>query len=80
MSRRVRAAEAAAIVGIAATTLHRWVRQGRLRRYPDGYDLAELLAAEQSRDEGALRARAGIKGNRPARRIDKIHIDDTPSP
>lgn len=61
MTRHVRACEAAAIVGIAATTLHRWVRQGRLRRYPDGYDLAELLAAEQGRSEAALMTRAGIK-------------------
>lgn len=68
MSRHVKAAEAAAIIGITACSIHRWVRQGRLNRYPDGYDLAELLAAEAARDDGALRARAGIKGNRPARR------------
>lgn len=68
MSRRVAAAEAARIVGITRSSLHRWVRTGRLTRHTDGYDLTELLDAEQSRDHDALMVRAGIrKTDRPER-------------
>lgn len=68
MKRRLTAAEAARFVGITRTSLHRWVRQGRITRHPDGYDIAELLAAEAARNHDALMTRAGIKkSDRPPR-------------
>lgn len=70
MSRRVTAQYAAQIAGVDRSTLHRWVRTGRLTRHSDGYDLAEVLAAEASRDHDALCTRAGIpKNQRPPRRV-----------
>ena len=48
-------------------TLHKWAREGRIIRHPDGFDLADLLAAELTRDQAALLSRAGIKtADRPA--------------
>jgi predicted site-specific integrase-resolvase len=58
---RLSARHAAKVAGVAPTTLHRWVRSGRLKRHADGYDLADILQAEASRDHDALCVRAGIR-------------------
>lgn len=58
---RLKAADAARLVGIRPRTLHRWAREGRVVRHPDGFDVAELLAAEASRSAAALYTRAGIR-------------------
>lgn len=79
MSRHVTAKHAAEIVGITRTSLHRWVRQGRVKRYEDGYDIAELLKAEKARSLDALKLRAGMKGDHAARLVDRRRNDDTSS-
>jgi hypothetical protein len=61
LTTRVRPAVAAVILGVKPRTLHKWAREGRVTRHPDGFDLAELLEAEASRDFRALLIRAGIK-------------------
>lgn len=52
---------AAIAVGVKPRTLHKWAREGRIVRYPDGFELDDLLEAERSRDHRALLVRAGIK-------------------
>lgn len=52
---------AALALHINPRTLHKWAREGRITRYPDGFDLEELLTAEASRNVDALYSRAGIK-------------------
>lgn len=47
--------------GLSPRTLHKWAREGRITRHADGFDLADLLAAEATRDTAALLSRAGIK-------------------
>jgi hypothetical protein len=51
---RVSAPHAAKVAGITRTSFLRWVRQGRVTRHPDGYELAEVLAAVEARDVEAL--------------------------
>lgn len=58
---RLRAADAARLVGIRPRTLHRWAREGRVTRHPDGFDVADLLRAEAARSHAALMTRAGIR-------------------
>jgi uncharacterized protein YjcR len=57
---RMQAKDAAKVVGVQPRTIHKWVREGWINRYPDGYDLAELLAAERNRNHAALMVRAGL--------------------
>lgn len=59
MTERVNDVNAAKIAGITRTSLHRWVRQGKITRYPDGYDQAEILKAADARSLDALLIRAG---------------------
>lgn len=65
---RVPLAEAAEIAGVKPGTIRRWVYDGRLRRYWDGYDFDELIAVRDARDPDALYSRAGLKlSDRPGR-------------
>lgn len=62
--------DAARVLKISPRTLHKWAREGRIERHPDGFELQDLLAAEASRNGDALMVRAGIKTeHRPARRL-----------
>jgi hypothetical protein len=58
---------AAAAVGVVPATIRKWVERGKLTRYPDGFDLAELAECADSRDLDALLSKAGIAlADRPA--------------
>jgi hypothetical protein len=52
---------AAQAIGVEPQTLHKWAREGRITRHPDGFELEELMAAEASRNGDALLSRAGVK-------------------
>lgn len=70
MRRRIDLELAAAICQVKPGTIRRWVNDGRIHRYHDGYDYDELIAARDSRSLDALMSRAGIKAkDRPARHV-----------
>lgn len=60
MTVRLSARFAAQAVGVTVGTIHKWAREGRITRHPDGFDPADLLVAVESRDMDALLSRAGI--------------------
>jgi hypothetical protein len=57
---RLRPHLAGQLLGLSPRTLHKWAREGRIVRHWDGFELADLLAAESTRDQRALLIRAGI--------------------
>ena len=57
---RVDLETAAAICGVKKPTIRNWVHQRVIVRYPDGYDVTELLHWKDSRSMNALFVRAGV--------------------
>lgn len=53
---------AATICGVKPGTIRKWVFDKVIVRYPDGYDVYELLHWVDARSTDALMVRAGIAG------------------
>lgn len=58
---RITARYAAEAIGVSVNTIHKWAREGRITRHPDGFDATDLMRAVEERDLDALLSRAGIK-------------------
>lgn len=52
---------AVSICGVKPATIRRWVRDGRVTRTADGFDVTELLHWIDARNPDALMSRAGIR-------------------
>jgi hypothetical protein len=55
------------ITGVKPGTIRRWVHDGNIVRYPDGYDVRELIGRMDERNEDALRVQRGETGEHATR-------------
>jgi predicted site-specific integrase-resolvase len=58
---RVPLNDAATICGVKSATIRAWAREGRVVKYPDGFDTTELLLWIEQRSLAALCARVGLR-------------------